>query len=424
VIYSSDGSQIASVAWDKNVKLWDIERGITVMNFSGFGDRLLAMDYSNSGDYLVFGLGDIGNNEFNGSKAAADTSIWVWDIRSRDEISAFTQQDDWLWTVDISPNGEWAATSGGPLNLPEQQQGEEVQAVDTTIRVWNIETGEIISEMRAHTNTVDSVRFHPDGERLLSSSWDGLIILWDIASAERIRLYRGHSDKVYMLRFLGDGSRFVSVGNDGLAILWDTETGEQIRVFEHPSGLNGVDFSPDGKTMATSSSDNLIYLWDIESGELIRTFEGHTSSVNEVRFHPSGDFLVSTSWDDTVRVWDVETGEEVRRFNGHTGNTFGIDFSEDGEIMLTTSSDTSVRLWNWETGEELHRFDAHNDWIQEVVFGPDDTFAISAGQDPAARVWRIDRTADDLEAFARSNRYVRDLTCDERAVYRLEPCGD
>lgn len=422
VVYNSDGTLIATTSWDLDVQIWNIERRTPIMTFLGFEDRILGLDYSRSGDYLVLGLGNIGDNEYTGTATPVDASVWVWDIRSRDEISSFTKQDDWLWTVDISPDGQWAATSGGPLRLPEQVQGQEVQEIDTAVRVWDIETNEIIAEMRAHSNTVDSIRFHPDGKRLLSSSWDGFVILWDIETAERLQIYRGHEGRVYMVRFLGDGSRFVSVGDDGNAILWDTESGEQIRVYEHPSGLNGLDFSPDETQMATSSGDGLIYLWDMESAELIRTFEGHTSSVNEVRFHPSGDYLVSTSWDDTVRAWDIETGLEMRRFNGHTGNTFGIDFSNDGEIMLTTSSDTSVRMWNWETAEEIHRFDAHNDWVNEVIFSPDDTFAISAGQDPAARVWRIDRTAEDLEAFALANRYVRALTCDEREVYRLEAC--
>ena len=90
--------------------------------------------------------------------------------------------------------------------------------------------------------------------------------------------------------------------------------------------------------------------------------------------------------------------------------------------MLTTSSDTTVRMWDWESGEELQLFNQHDDWIQEVVFSFDDSFAVSAGQDPAVRIWRINRDAQSLEAFAQNNRYIRDLTCSERDVYRLESC--
>lgn len=428
VAYNADGTQVASIAWDRNLRIWDLQLGIEAASFIGFDDRVLAMDFSNNGEGLVLGIGNIGDNIYSGTDLAVDSSVWIWDINNREQVASFQDHSDWAWTVDISPDGTLAASGGGPLRLPvdidtdENAQAQIREA--TTVLVWNMTTQDIIAELQAHTNTVDSVRFHSDGERILTSAWDRQIILWNISTGEQIRSYDAHTDEIYMLRFLNDGTQFVSVSKDGKAILWDTETGEQIRTFEHSIRVNAVDFNSDETMMVTSTgdfgaSDNRIWLWDIVTGDLIRTFEGHDSIVNEVRFHPSDAFLVSTSWDTTVRVWDVETGNEVRQFTGHNGNTFGIDFSADGQIMLTTSQDTTVRMWNWSTGEELQRFDQHTDWIQEVIFSPDDSFAISAGQDNAARIWRINRTAEQLEAFAETNRYLRELTPTECEVYRL-----
>lgn len=431
VAYSADGSQIASVAWDRTVRIWDLGLGIEDDSFVGFNDRVLSMAYSPDGQSLALGVGNIGNNVYSGDDSAVDKSIWVWDINNRDQIAAFTAPPDWLWTVDLSPDGQLAASSGGPLRLPNDLDSNDIAReallASTTVLVWDVTTLEVIAELAAHENTVDSVRFHPNGTQLLTSSWDTRIILWDIETEEELRRYEGHTDRIHMLRFLADGSRFVSVSKDGRAILWDTQSGEIIREFEHGITVNGVDFNSDETLMATSSGDfgqdmNLVWLWDIATGELIRNFEGHEHIVNEVRFHPSDEYLITSSWDASLRVWNVQTGLEVRQFSGHSSETFGIDFSEDGQILMTTSSDTTVRMWDWESGEELQRFNEHNDWIQEVIFAPDDSFAISAGQDPAARIWRINRDADSLQAFAEANRYIRDLTCSERDVYRLESC--
>lgn len=422
VSYSRDGLRLTSIAWDRTVRIWDVQRGVEITSYSGFPERVLAVDSSPNGEYLLLGSGNIGNNNYTGTDRAVDRSVWLWDLQSRDQIAALRDSTEWLWATDISQDGTLAAAGSGPLRLPQ-----DAASAETLIRVWQIQSGEQIASFSAHTDTVDSVRFHPNGRLLLSAGWDARILLWDLVTGTQRRAYEGHEGRVYMVRFNQDGSQFASAGADGLVILWDTESGEQLRTFTHDTAVNAVDFSPDGTRLATSTgnfgtNDNAVRVWDLASGELLQTMTGHRSLVNEVRWHPDGQFLVSTSWDGTVRVWDSLTGTEVRQFSGHNGNTFGIDFSQDGSLMLTTSADKSVRLWDFATGEELHRYEQHSDWVQEVAFAPDDQTAISAAQDKTLRIWRVDRSVDELTAFASSTRTIRPLTCSERTVYRIGTC--
>ncbi len=426
VVYSPDADQIVSVAWDRNVRIWNIDRGVEEQAFSGFAERILAMDYSPDEQFLLLGLGNIGNNEFQDDEAI-DSSIWLWDVTNRDEIDVYRDHTDWVWTVDISPDGTLAASAGGPLRLPEVPPGEAFEPIDSGVHIWNAATSERVALLRGHTNTVDSVKFLPDNERILSAAWDGNIILWDIESEEREQLYRDHEGRVYMLEVFDDGERFLSAGTDGIVRLWDTESGDVLQTFEalnndgDPVALYSVMLNPDETLIAVGGGDGVIRIYDIESGATVQTLRGHTSWVQEARFHPDGQRLVSTSWDGTVRLWDTESGRELRQFTGHNGHTFGTAFSDDGQLLMTTSEDTTVRLWEVASGEELHRYQ-HVDWVQEVLFSPDETFAISGGQDNTARVWRVDRTASELVDFARDIRFIRDLTCAEREVYRLEPC--
>lgn len=423
VRFSPDDSLLATAAWDRNIRLWDIRRGIEVSKFVGFADRILSVAYSPRGDYLAIGIGNIGDNEIMLEREnAIDTSVWLWDVKDRDEVLSFQNHEDWLWTVDITSDGRIVATGSGPLRLPTAQQGQAQIPIDASIRLWDKQTGTEIARLQGHSNTVHSVKFLPDDQRLLSASWDGLIILWDVNTQERLRTYQGHDGNVQKLALLADGLQFFSAGSDDI-IQWDTETGDIIRRFEgHAGAVNGIMVSPDEQYLISGSSDRTLRLWDIATGETLREFTGHTASVNEAVFSPDGQYVVSSSWDDTIRLWDVETGEEIRRFVGHNGNTFGLAFSQDGEILLSTSQDTTVRMWDVATGEELHRFNSHTDWIQEVVFSPDERFAISAGQDLTARIWRIDRTGEQLVEFAQQSRYIRDFSCAERDRYRLEPC--
>lgn len=427
VRFTSDDARIISAAWDQTVLVWDVSRAVVVQRFVGLADRILSMDISPDDTQILLGLGNIGDNEITHEREQAISSdIWLWDLQSSEEIRRFARHEDWLWAVDIHPDGDLVATGSGPLRAETLIAGEDAPLYDHSVRLWNPNTGEQVGVLRAHNQTVDSVQFHPDGQHLLTSAWDHFIILWDLDTLRPVRYYRDHRGAVYDVNLNADGSRFVSAGggeNNNLVHLWDTESGEIIRTFdEFDAAVNSAVFSPDETRLLTGSADGVIRLFDIESGDLVRVYNGHTDAVNEVRFAPDGQTFASSSWDDTVRLWDVESARQIRQFAGHTNNTFGLAFSADGDVLLTTSTDQTVRLWQVESGAEIQRFDIHSDWIQEIVFSPDGTFAVSAAQDRTAKVIRILRTPQALVDFALNNRVVRDLTCAERDRYNVTPC--
>jgi WD40 repeat protein len=421
MVYSPDGKTLVSASWDGDVRMWDIRRSLQLMRFVGFNDRILRLDYSADGQYLILGNGNTGNNEF--VEKGRDKSAWLIDLKSRDEIRSYTGSTDWVWTVALSPNGKLAAEGTGPLRLPAEGQ----PAPDTSVRVWDVATNKLAFELKGHTNTVDSVVFLDDSH-LISSGWDGKIILWDVTTGQSLRTFAGHTDRIYKLALSPDKTRLLSASADGTVGMWDVASGDLIRSYKVPDAdpksddFNGVAFAPDGQTFATAGADKMVRVWDANTDRLIMTLSGHAETVNEVLYSPDGTRITSSSWDDTVRLWDAKTGTEVRRITGHNGNTFGLAYIDD-RYLLTTSQDTTVRLWDVMTGDELHRFQGHSDWVQEVAVSADRLFILSGAQDRTARVWRLDLTPQQIADFATQNRYSRPLLCQEEEVYRLGTCS-
>lgn len=423
--YNDTGDQLASVGFDQNLYLWDLERGALLNRYAGFSDRTITVEFAPSGEWVAVGMGNLGDNEYTAGRSI-DRSVWLWDIASTDQILSFEAHNDWVWAIDLSPDDQLVASAGGPFRLRQAAVGETFLANDTTIYIWDAQTGAIVQELVGHRDTVDSVQFHPNGQWLLSASWDGLIILWDLETGERIRLYRDHDDRALWVRFNRDGSRFISGSQDTHAFVWDTESGEVLmRLEDAEAAVNTIMYNADETLIATGANnpDNTIRIYNAETGRLLHVLEGHRSHVHEVMFHPNGTDLVSTSWDGTVRVWDYARQTELRQFSGHTGHTFGIAITADGTQLLTTAEDTTVRLWDYASGEQLHRFDRHTNWVLEVDLSSDDTFFASAAEDDTARIYRLKANADELVAFARDTRYIRTLSCNERNIYRLPQCA-
>jgi len=131
--------------------------------------------------------------------------------------------------------------------------------------------------------------------------------------------------------------------------------------------------------------------------------------------------VLSGSDDSTARLWNIDTGRETRRFEGHTGFINRVVFEPDGRTMLTGSDDDTIRLWDTATGKEIYRIEGHNDTIRDMALSADGRLLLAVSENNEMRLWRIDRTLDEVTAWVTANRYVRGLTCIERATYRVEP---
>jgi hypothetical protein len=56
------------------------------------------------------------------------------------------------------------------------------------------------------------------------------------------------------------------------------------------------------------------------------------------------------------------------------------------------------------------------------MFSPEGLTAYSASFDGSIRQWQIaDWPLNELLAWVHANRYIRDFTCEERVLYRIEP---
>ncbi|KAH6845648.1 hypothetical protein B0I37DRAFT_356096 [Chaetomium sp. MPI-CAGE-AT-0009] len=251
------------------------------------------------------------------------------------------------------------------------------------MRMWRLRR-----TIEGHSSSyVHWVAISPDSTVLASASADCTIRLWDIETGQLQRTLEGHSEPVYSVTFSPDSTVLASASADCTARLWDMETGRQRRCLS--DSCYSVAFSPDSTVLASGSADHTIRLWDVETGQVRRTLQGHTDHVCSVAFSPDSTVLASASVDCTIRLWDAETGQ-LRQTLECNSEILSVAFSPDSTILGSASTDKTIRLWNIATGHLHQILTGHSGWCRSVAFSSDSTLLASASEDGTIRLWEIE----------------------------------
>ncbi len=268
-----------------------------------------------------------------------DRTLKVWDLESGQVLQTLSGHGDWVRAVALTPDGQ-RAVSGSD---------------DGTLKVWDLASGKEIHTLSGHSEDVGAVALTPDGQRAVSGSDDKTLKVWDLASGKEIHTLSGHSEDVGAVALTPDGQRAVSGSDDKTLKVWDLASGKEIHTLSgHSEDVGAVALTPDGQRAVSGSDDGTLKVWDLASGKQLQTLSGHQSAVRAVAVTPDGQRAVSGSRDDTLKVWDLESGQELQTLSGHQGNVYAVAVTPDGKRVVSGSDDDTLKVWDLESGQEIH----------------------------------------------------------------------
>ncbi len=186
-----------------------------------------------------------------------------------------------------------------------------------------------------------------DGRRALTGSGDTTVRLWDLETGRCLERFTGHTDSVRAVAFHPDGRRAVSGGQDRTLRLWNLDGAEAARVVgPFPTVVLSVDVAPDGRRSAVNvgSSMYAVGMVDLETGRPVRQFAGLNDLAHAVLFTDGGRTLVGGGFDATLRVWDVETGRCRAALTGPKAYVAACVPVPGGRSVLSASADGKLYL--------------------------------------------------------------------------------
>jgi WD40 repeat protein len=319
--FNRDGTRLASAGTDRVIHVWDVETGKLIAGPNPTGKHGIATFSANRTTFLA---------------STAGSSIRVWDANTGQ--LAPPSGDAPAFSIAASADGHWLAAGGR----------------DCVTRLYDCRQGGSPRFLEATKPPIGAVAFSPDGRTVAHTSpADGLVWLWHTAphtgDAKLILIEAADGCTLETIAFHPDGNRlavggidYLSTGErDGAVVVWDLATQKQDLVFDR--GVYSVAIDPSGRFLAGAGVTDSVFLWDLTTKDLAFELEGHQHQIHCVAFDPEGNFVLSGGDDCTLRVWDVLSGRLliVREFDSPVQS---LAFGPDGSLFAGLGNTTCLKM--------------------------------------------------------------------------------
>jgi WD40 repeat protein len=294
---------------------------------------------------------------------SVDSSARVWNPATGELIFVLAaQHQQKILAAAVSPDGTKIATA----------------SADRTARIWPAPLGSTPTILAGHTAGLRAASFSRDGKLLLTASDDGTARLWD-PSVPALAPLGSQAGAVDTVSYSADGKLVLSAGADATARLWRTdETTSQ--VLRHAARINTASFVSGGREVLTASDDGTAKLWRVSDGGTIATYS-HGAPVRVALL--AADGVVTAGADGSVKLW-TRGGKLV--WSAVHGSPITAAAVSEGTIA-TGASDGTIRIWRERDGAPVHTLTGHTGAIDALAFSPDGTQLASGGADSTARLW-------------------------------------
>ena len=337
--HSPDGSLLA-VAGFNEVLLHHADGSGLVARLIGLSERIEAVRFSPDGSRLVVA----------GGIPATSGEVQIWNVAEQSLERSISVTFDTVYGASWSPDGKKVA----------------IGSSDTTVRVFDVETGQQVFYQGSHDDLVRDTVFSTKGDHLVTVGRDMTAKLMELETERFIdnitsitpKALKGGITSVtrHPLR-----DEILFGGADGIPKIYkifrtkDRKVGDDSNQLWELPPLEGrifsVDISADSKRIAAGSSLN--------GRGMVRVFEMPVApeipaDIVEILERPTH----SRSEDGVQKLKDHfrQGVNDLASVTFESGGIFSVSFHPDGSQVAAAGRDGTVRLINAESGEVVKEF--------------------------------------------------------------------
>ena len=243
--FNADGRRLLGNSCDQAARVWDL----AISDSPGPAAPEFVNEHritSRDGQYILL--------------AGESNTVWIADTRTKQMLAALHHTNPVTY-VSFSRDDKAVITAS--------QKHNAVSSMANDIFLWDVPGGQRrnLASMR-QAFAVLYVAFSPDNQRMLTCGFDFTARLWDVRTGQPLSEPLRHRDAVFWGAFSPDGRSVVTASVDRTARVWDAKTGKALTPpLEHKTVVGGAFWSRDGQRLNTITKDDYLQVWDLASGE-------------------------------------------------------------------------------------------------------------------------------------------------------------
>jgi WD40 repeat protein len=195
------------------------------------------------------GHGVIGAEERQRRGGGAEDRGHLWSIGD-----AHSPKEGGVTALAMASNQRFIVTGGG----------------DAKVRVWDLRSRELVSAFSEHAGSVTALAIYRDDAHFLSASKDRSFICWDLRKERRVSSHCQRMGGINSLCLSRDQSLVLTVGQERKVQLWDLRESAPVQTISPAAGPSGealcVASAHSKDVIVTGGSDGIVRFWDLRNG--------------------------------------------------------------------------------------------------------------------------------------------------------------
>lgn len=217
---------------------WELERTVGSATESPFADRVTALAFHQQDTMLAVG----------GGEPSRSGQLMIVDVETgRIEQEIVDAHSDTVFGLAFSPDGKQIASCGA----------------DRFMKVFDIESGELVKTFEGHTHHVLCVGWRADGRVLATGGADKVVKVWNVSDGSQLKTIQGFGKEIVALQFAGSTDNFYAACGDQNLYRCDVG-GKRDSVGRGEDFLYSVSVSAMGDAIAFAGHDSVVRIVDAD----------------------------------------------------------------------------------------------------------------------------------------------------------------